>query len=273
MIIVCVGDCGVDRYVNLGLDRPGGITLNFAVNIRQCVPEGDAVTIVTAVGSDPEAQVVLEALGRTGMAHRTTRIDGATPVQYIDQDPSGEKRFLRYEEGVLSTYRLDAGARELVERSDLLVTNVYRQVEAFFDDVVRISSRGLRFVDFLDLSDYSDDVAFVEGYIERFDIGLFGLSSRDEARIDALERLARGRGKLFIVTLGPGGSVALGGPERISCPAQPVARVVDTTGAGDAFAAGFLASYLHSRDVRASLASGSRQAAAVIQHVGGFRIE
>ncbi len=199
-----------------------------------------------------------------------TRIDGRTPVQYIDQEPSGEKRFVRYDEGVLSTYRLDARARRLVQESDLLVANVYRQVERFFDELIEIPSRGLRFVDFLDLSDYTDGAGFVQRYIERFDIGLFGLAADDDVRIDALERLARSHGELFIVTLGPGGSLALGGSTRVRCSAHPVERVVDTTGAGDAFAAGFLASYMESRDVVQWLDAGSRQAAKVVQMLGGF---
>ncbi len=64
MHIVCVGDCGVDRYVNLGLDRPGGITLNFAIHARDCLPATDVVTIVTALGLDDEAQLVIEAIER-----------------------------------------------------------------------------------------------------------------------------------------------------------------------------------------------------------------
>ena len=35
MRITAVGDCGADRYLNLGRDRPGGITLNFAANARR----------------------------------------------------------------------------------------------------------------------------------------------------------------------------------------------------------------------------------------------
>ena len=101
-------------------------------------------------------------------------------------------------------------------------------------------------------------------------IGLFGLAADDDVRIDALERLARSHGELFIVTLGPGGSLALGGSTRVRCSAHPVERVVDTTGAGDAFAAGFLASYMESRDVVQWLDAGSRQAAKVVQMLGGF---
>ena len=66
--------------------------------------------------------------------------------------------------------------------------------------------------------------------------------------------------------------MALGGSRRIVQAAQAVPRVVDTTGAGDSFAAGFLAEYCTSRDVARSLARGSDEAARTIQHVGGFLV-
>ena len=53
MRVVGVGDCGVDRYLNLGLDRPGGITLNFAVNARRVFPATDPVGVVTALCGAP----------------------------------------------------------------------------------------------------------------------------------------------------------------------------------------------------------------------------
>ncbi len=49
MRVTAVGDCGVDRYLSLGRDRPGGITLNFAANARRLFPAGDTVGVVTAL--------------------------------------------------------------------------------------------------------------------------------------------------------------------------------------------------------------------------------
>ena len=46
--------------------------------------------------------------------------------------------------------------------------------------------------------------------------------------------------------------------------------VVDTTGAGDSFLAGFLASYLNSRDILKSLHRGADLASEVIQHIGAY---
>ena len=51
-------------------------------------------------------------------------------------------------------------------------------------------------------------------------------------------------------------------------PAEPIREVVDTTGAGDLFAAGFLVGYTRGKSLEQSLRLGAIAAAEVIQHVG-----
>ncbi len=78
--------------------------------------------------------------------------------------------------------------------------------------------------------------------------------------------------RLFVVTLGAGGAVALGGPERIVGAAQAVEHVADTTGAGDAFTAGFVCEYARGADVERSLARANAVAAATLGHLGSFEL-
>ena len=270
MRITAVGDCGVDRYVNLGRDRPGGITLNFAANARRLFPMTDTVGVVTALGTDPEADLVRRAMAELGLEACVVERAGTTSIQYIDRHPSGEKIFVRYEPGVLGDYRLGPREKGVLARSDLLMAVVYAQVEGFFDSVMQSPSPGLRAVDFGDLSGVTGGVGIVERYREGFHLGFFGLSASDGDLIDALETRARRQGQLFVVTLGAQGSLALGGAQRLSCPAVDVAQVVDTTGAGDTFAAGFLREYVSSRDPARGLVRGVEEAAASVQRLGAF---
>ena len=72
----------------------------------------------------------------------------------------------------------------------------------------------------------------------------------------------------LVVTRSEHGAVAMRGSERASVPAEPIERLVDTTGAGDLFAAGFLAGEARGLGLEASLKLGAIAAAEVIQHYG-----
>jgi fructokinase len=73
--------------------------------------------------------------------------------------------------------------------------------------------------------------------------------------------------RVAALTRGAEGSVILNGGQRIDVPASPT-TVVDTTGAGDAYAAGFLAALTAGRDLAACGRLGSLAAAEVISHFG-----
>ncbi len=73
---------------------------------------------------------------------------------------------------------------------------------------------------------------------------------------------------MLVVTHGEDGAIAVSGGVRTSVPAEPVAAVVDTTGAGDLFAAGFLSGQAQGRSVQDSLRMGAICAAEIISHYG-----
>ena len=71
-----------------------------------------------------------------------------------------------------------------------------------------------------------------------------------------------------IVTRSEKGAYAVRGGEHAEVPAEPIARVVDTTGAGDLFAAGFLAGHVRGAPLATCLTMGAVAAAEVISHYG-----
>ena len=85
-----------------------------------------------------------------------------------------------------------------------------------------------------------------------------------EAAVEAL----KGKVETLVVTRGEHGAIAVRGGERADVPAQPIGTLVDTTGAGDLFAAGFLAGEARGLPLRQSLELGATCAAEVIQHYG-----
>jgi len=73
---------------------------------------------------------------------------------------------------------------------------------------------------------------------------------------------------LLVVTRSELGAVAMEQGVRTDVPAEPVAKVIDTTGAGDLFAAGFLFGHVRGRPIAECLTIGAVAAAEVISHYG-----
>ena len=72
----------------------------------------------------------------------------------------------------------------------------------------------------------------------------------------------------LVVTRSEDGAVAIHQGQRSEVPAQPIDRVVDTTGAGDLFAAGFLAGFVKDQPIATCLTMGAIAAAEIISHYG-----
>ncbi len=84
---------------------------------------------------------------------------------------------------------------------------------------------------------------------------------------DAVAKLRQTR-TLACMTRGSKGAVVVDGATTTEVPAAPVAKVVDTTGAGDLFAAGFLYGFTHGRDLAHCARIGALAAAEIIGHMG-----
>ena len=74
--------------------------------------------------------------------------------------------------------------------------------------------------------------------------------------------------KLIIITRSENGSVAILNNEITNCESIKVNKVLDLTGAGDLFAAGFLKEYLDKSNIKKCLQTGSKLAAKIIQKIG-----
>ncbi len=77
---------------------------------------------------------------------------------------------------------------------------------------------------------------------------------------------------LFVMTRSEKGSVIMNGKRKVIQPATPVETIVDTTGAGDAYAAGFLYGYTQKKSIEECARLGTFCATQVIQQIGA-RIE
>lgn len=268
MNVVCVGDCGVDLYWP-GRERlAGGITLNFALAARRWFHATDTIHIAAPLGADRDADLVRERVRGSGVSADFSVCQGSTPVQEIEIDKQGERHFRAYHEGVLRNYRADAALLSALADADLVVTPVFEQNREMFLSIVRCAYSATTAVDFADFAVHAD-LALVESVMDRVAIGFFGMSPRQTDAISQLRQIARRTQRTLVITLGAAGSLAFKGDAAHRCAACPVDTVVDTTGAGDAFAAGFLSLYGLDNSPQPALERGAMAAREALAKKGG----
>ena len=85
--------------------------------------------------------------------------------------------------------------------------------------------------------------------------------------LDSINQLKK-LNKLIVITRSENGSLAIKDNEIVNCDSQKVDKIVDLTGAGDLFAAGFLKEYLEKSEIKKCLMTGSILASKIIQKIG-----
>ena len=95
------------------------------------------------------------------------------------------------------------------------------------------------------------------------------MTSLIEAKnINEVVNFSRQLNKLLVVTRGEKGSVAILGDEIIEVGIQSNLKILDLTGAGDLFAAGFLHGYINKLSIKESLEKGTEMSSKIIQQIG-----
>jgi len=113
---------------------------------------------------------------------------------------------------------------------------------------------------FLDLVNNKLDITFANE--------LEILSLIDAKNFDEVISFSKQIGKLVVITRGEKGSLAIQKNEVIECDSQKDLKIVDLTGAGDLFAAGFLHGYVNKLSIKESLEKGTEMASKIIQKIG-----
>ena len=90
----------------------------------------------------------------------------------------------------------------------------------------------------------------------------------DAKTFDDVIEFGKDLNKLLVITRSDKGSVAISGSEIVECESQKNLTIVDLTGAGDLFAAGFLHGYINRMSTKESLQQGTKMASKIIQKIG-----
>ncbi len=244
---------------------PGGEALNFAANA--CRYPHAQVEVMGAIGDDAEGRAVMQSILARPIGHERVRVvaGGRTGRQLISLTEDGDRYFKpgSWDSGVYADFRMDEEDRACLANADWVFCTYYSP--NFREVVAWRRSAGFKLaVDF----DIDRDWAKLEPYLPCID--LFFISGI-EALLPHFRAWSERYDGLFNVTLAEKGSVTYRHGREYRVSAVPVAQVIDTTGCGDSYHAGFLYRYALDGDILAAMNEGSRVASRTLSHMGGFR--
>ena len=94
------------------------------------------------------------------------------------------------------------------------------------------------------------------------------MSLLDTKNFEEVKNFGKKLGKTIVVTRGEKGALVINGDNIVECDIKKNLQIVDLTGAGDLFAAGFLHGYINNMTLKESLSKGTEMSSKVIQQIG-----
>ncbi len=270
-----VGDSGIDVYVHQKTSHLGGCSLNLAIHSKELWKNSADICVFGALGTDEAGQQIQELCRARGIISCHDMVPGPTARCPIELSAEGDRKFVNYEAGVLRDFQLSSTRLDSLASFDWIHGTYYPSLFKVAHNLIQRGKKPSRLfsMDFSDLGEFDSDSKHIETFLPYLDLVILGLKSQ----ADPLFKFAQARAKIssarFLVTLGATGVVLLVKDQSIFVPAKKVPKVVDTTGAGDAFLASYLyETLLHQQSAEASLEISAERAAKVVEHLGAFLI-
>ena len=289
--VACIGECMIElsERADGTLSRSfGGDTLNTALYMARL---GVEVDYVTALGDDGWSEEMVTAWTGEGIGTgRVVRMAGRLPGLYVIQtDPKGERRFQYWRDRAAARDLFDQpGTPDLVEALARdygllylsgITLSLYGEVgrQRLFEAIDRARAGGARLAfdtNFRPRGWPEPEVArrAYRQTLDRSDIVLASTEDLDLLYgVQGEEKLLEGgRPKELALKLAhPSCRVMKDGIDTV-VDAAPVENVLDTTAAGDSFAAAYLAARLKGADPEVAARAGHRLAGVVVQHRGAI---
>jgi sugar/nucleoside kinase (ribokinase family) len=288
--VLCIGDVMLDVItkisvmpdkINYGSDTPSQISTHgggAAGNVASWLTRTDAIaTIVGHVGDDAAGAALTSEFDTLGVLHNNLMVDkGSSGVVVVLVDPTGERTMFP-DNGANSG--LHIGDLPALDNFDAVYLSGYSPLDPLsrpgvFEMIATIKAAGLPiFFDPASVGGMMEvSVSEVQSWIRMMDVLLLNeeeaiyLTGETNAE-KALELLMEDC-ETVVIKRGSQGAIGKSrGSIMVSVPAQST-EVVDTTGAGDSFAAGFIAQYTATKNMQHSLESGAAVAARCVAIVG-----
>lgn len=248
-----------------GTDKvyPGGESLNFAANI--CREITADIVIVGAVGNDRYGSIIRNSIKNMPISQKNIHVldcESAYNITYLTNKGDRYYKEDSWHGGAYDKFVMSSEDVSEIASADIVHTSIYCHQ---FGEVIELKKQhGFRLaVDFNDRRD-TDSWYDILPYVDYFFI------SADEETEKRVCELSGKFSGVFTATLGENGSASYINGERIFVPAVPAANVVDTTGCGDSYQAGFIAEIAGGGSIAAAMKKGAELAAKTLSHFGGF---
>ena len=254
---------------------PGGGAANMPSALARM---GLPVSTFAKVGGDLNGEFILRELAKLGVETSGIRVSppDITPFTFVGVHADGDRTFIHTPGANLTFNLVELDFARVLDTDFLLYhdLNVLPQLDGEPAATLLAEARRRGVVTFLDedfgygpkLEPLAAMLAHCDYVIPSFDDlrAIYVGASPEEI---AAELLALGAGTA-VLKMGPEGCLVARGSERLRIPALP-AKVVDTTGAGDCWDAGFLAGLANGEDLAAAARIANACAAFCIEAVGG----
>lgn len=255
-----------DFFEESGNIVPGGEALNFAA--AASVYPNVSVSIIGAIGDDPCGKKVLEVINAKDIDKTCLHIvkDGKTACNRIFLTKDGDRYFKdnSWDGGADNSFILSEQDIQKLADSDIVYTHYW--CPSFEKTAELKESCGFRLaVDF----DVIRDLALLEKNAALTD---FFFISGEESMLPFFRDLSEKYPAVFNITLAENGSVTYQNGSEYRVKAATVSKVVDTTGCGDSYHAGFICEYAQSGDIVKAMNEGGKAAAEILSHIGGINM-
>ena len=251
----------------------GGSIANSIVGLSQL---GDDVGFIGKINDDNLGQKYEEGLTKEKVQYFYNKKQETSPTGtcLVLITPDAERTMVVFLgiAGKISAKDIDEKA---VKRSEIIFLEGYLwdkgEPKSAFDKAMSLSNKkAMSLSDQFCVERHKDN--FLDLVKNKLDI-IFANEQEIRSLIDAknfedVAEFGKQLGKILIVTRGEKGSIAIQNQEVIECQIKPDLKIIDLTGAGDLFAAGFLHGFINNISTKGCLEKGTEMSSKIIQKIG-----
>jgi ribokinase len=255
----------------------GGGAVNVAIGAKR---NGLKTTLVAKIGNNPFKKLIYHELEEKKIPFDYCQLeDDYQNISVILLSVNGEKTVINYRNQHEQMFHNDHVKKHLFNTRWVYFSNVYYlSLSERIKLMQELKTRQIGVAINLGIKDCRRNISQLERLIKNSDIIIINayefaeMVKKDYQQLNFRSKLTNQfsflQDKLVVVTDGEKGSYAYWANNYFFQPAEKVSKIIDTTGAGDAYTAGFLAEYIKTNNLQQAMSKGSQFATLILKKIG-----